>query len=65
LPRRDGPVALRIFVDTSSVEVFVNDGEQVVTSFVFPTAEGAGIEFFGPTRTKISSLEIWPLDRAW
>ena len=28
---------LRIFVDASSVEIFVNDGDAVFTSRVFPT----------------------------
>ena len=30
---------LRIFVDASSVEIFVNDGDAVFTSRVFPTSE--------------------------
>ena len=30
---------LRIFVDASSIEIFVNDGDAVFTSRVFPTAE--------------------------
>jgi len=35
-----GPVHLRIFIDTSSVEVFANDGETVLTSLVFPSTSG-------------------------
>src|SRR5262249_25313596 len=35
-PLEPGPVRLRIFIDTSSVEVFVNDGETVLTAQVFP-----------------------------
>ncbi len=37
-PPRDGKVELSIFVDHSSVEVFVNGGEKTLTSLVFPTA---------------------------
>ena len=37
-PARDGKVELSIFVDYSSVEVFINGGEKTMTSLVFPTA---------------------------
>ena len=37
-PARDGKVELSIFVDYSSVEVFVNGGETTMTSLVFPAA---------------------------
>jgi levanase len=32
-------VKLTVFVDYSSVEVFVNEGEQTLTSLVFPSSE--------------------------
>ena len=35
-PTRDGSVDLTVFVDHSSVEVFVNGGERTLTSLVFP-----------------------------
>lgn len=37
-PARDGKVELSIFVDYSSVEVFINGGEKTMTSLVFPSA---------------------------
>jgi fructan beta-fructosidase len=37
LPNGTRPASLRIFVDTSSIEVFVNEGELVMTEVVFPT----------------------------
>ncbi len=36
-PLEDGLSHLRIFVDHSSIEIFVNDGDAVFTSRVFPT----------------------------
>jgi fructan beta-fructosidase len=30
--------SVRIFLDASSIEVFVNDGELVLTSLLFPTS---------------------------
>jgi sucrose-6-phosphate hydrolase SacC (GH32 family) len=61
-----GKVKLHIFVDACSVEVFVNDGEQVFTDLVFPSAVSRGVEVFGPaTGTKIRALETWALKSVW
>ncbi|EMO6521347.1 TPA: sucrose-6-phosphate hydrolase [Staphylococcus aureus] len=35
---------LQIFVDTSSIEIFCNDGERVLTSRIFPTEDALGIK---------------------
>lgn len=37
-PLENGLLHLRIFIDSSSIEIFVNDGEAVFTSRVFPLA---------------------------
>lgn len=37
---------LHLFVDTSSVEVFVNDGEEVFTGRIFPRPDSREIHFF-------------------
>ncbi len=66
LPRASGPVQLHIFVDACSVEVFVNNGERVITDLVYPSAGSRGVEFFGPAEnTKIHSAEVWTLKSAW
>ncbi|WP_339277883.1 sucrose-6-phosphate hydrolase [Paenibacillus sp. FSL W8-0426] len=39
-------IRLRMFVDTSSVEIFVNEGEEVFTSRIFPSQTSDGIRFF-------------------
>jgi fructan beta-fructosidase len=41
-----GALTLRIYLDRCSVEAFGNDGETVVTSLIFPTAERSGLEFY-------------------
>lgn len=62
LASKDKPVTLHIFVDTASIEVFVNDGEQVISSLVFPTDDCHGLEFFGEGKgTKISNANAWSL----
>ena len=43
---------LDIFVDVSSVEVFVNDGEYVFTSRIFTKPDSEGITFFSDEETK-------------
>lgn len=60
------PISLHLLVDASSIEVFVNDGEQVLTSLVFPSAGSRGIELFGPPRdASVFHLEVWPLESCW
>lgn len=46
LPPGDGPVRLEVVVDVSSVEVFVGDGEVVLTDLVFPAPASAGLAVF-------------------
>jgi len=66
LPGIAGPVKLHIFVDASSVEVFVNDGERVFTDLVFPSAGSRGVEFFeSENGAKITSLNVWTLKSVW
>lgn len=64
-PAKDGLVKLTVFVDYSSVEVFVNDGEQTLTSLVFPRSEQHAIKTVtdkGPLPLK--SLDYTPLSPA-
>jgi sucrose-6-phosphate hydrolase SacC (GH32 family) len=66
LTSRKQPVKLHVFVDAGSVEVFVNDGEQVLTAVVFPAASSRGVEFFGPASgVKFDSINIWKLKSCW
>ena len=42
----NGELKLRIILDRFSVEVFVNDGEQVMTATIMTDIEAKGISFF-------------------
>lgn len=42
----NGKVKFRIFLDVSSVEVFINDGYSTLTTNVYPDENDIGIEFF-------------------
>lgn len=58
----EGYVKFHIFVDKSTIEVFVNDGRRVFTSLIFPHPGNRAIELFssnGPTTLR--SLTAWPM----
>lgn len=59
-------VALRIFVDRSSVEVFANDGAVSLTDIVLPSPGADGVALY--SRGGISHVvagEAWPLASVW
>lgn len=51
---------LQIFVDISSVEIFVNDGEEVFTSRIFTSEESDGMSIFAEGNTK-ADINIWTM----
>jgi len=66
LPGITGNVKLHIFVDASSVEVFVNDGERVFTDLVFPSSDSRGVEFFqSESDARVRSAQVWTLKSVW
>jgi fructan beta-fructosidase len=59
-------VKLHIFVDRSSVEVFANDGEKVMTNRIYPPPGSTGIELYSLSgAAKVVSLSYWPLQSIW
>jgi len=63
---RDGRLRLRVFVDTSSVGVFANDGEPVLTALALPGPTSHGVEFWSSSgNTTIKRVEVWKLKSAW
>ena len=57
---------LRIFIDKTLVEVFVNEGETVLTTQLFPEASQTGIEVFGNgEKAMVSSIKVWKLKSVW
>ena len=43
---KDGQLDLHIFVDHSSIEVFVNDGEAVMTNRIYPSPDSIHADLF-------------------
>ena len=59
-------VKLHIFLDRSSVEVFANDGETVLTDRIYPSPGSDGLELFSDSGdSRIPSLTIWKLGSIW
>jgi beta-fructofuranosidase len=54
---------LRVFVDHSSVEVFINEGEKVMSARVYPSENSTGISFFSDEEISIVSLQKWDLKK--
>jgi fructan beta-fructosidase len=64
--RQSSRVKLHIFLDRSSVEVFVNDGEVVLTDRIYPSPGSDGIGLYSnEERGKVLSLSIWKLGSIW
>ena len=59
-------VKLHIFVDRSSVAVFANDGEKVLTNRIYPPPGSTGIELYSSGGAgRVDSLTVWQLQSAW
>ncbi|AJY77808.1 sucrose-6-phosphate hydrolase [Paenibacillus beijingensis] len=59
-----GLLRLHLFVDRSSVEVFVQDGEKVMTARIYPDERSKGVSFFAEGSMKIVRLQKWDLERS-
>jgi fructan beta-fructosidase len=65
LSPRNGAIRLRIFLDRSSVEVFANDGERVLTEQIFASPNSDGIELYATGGSaRLNSLDLWELRTA-
>ena len=63
---QNATIKLHVFVDRSSVEVFVNDGERVLSDRIYPPPGSDGIEVYAQGNgAKVVSLTIWKLNSAW
>ena len=63
----NGRVRLRLLVDTSSVEVFAQEGESCLTELILPhhTELSLSLESgAAPSATRVRSLSVWPLRAA-
>ncbi|ALC83114.1 MULTISPECIES: glycoside hydrolase family 32 protein [Bacillus] len=66
LDSEDNKIKMHIFIDRSSVEVFGNDGERVLTNQIFPDPSSDGLEIYSKDGdVKITSLDVYKLGSTW
>ena len=66
LPNANDPVALRIFLDKSVMEVFVNGGQACATRVIYPGENDLGIELFAEEgNVTVRSVDIWTMQSIW
>ncbi|ONI40392.1 hypothetical protein AN639_01000 [Candidatus Epulonipiscium fishelsonii] len=59
---KDNKFSLNFFIDKCIVEIFVNGGEQVLSSTVYPEGENAEIEFWADGVAYIETLLCWQIE---
>ncbi|ANA82866.1 sucrose-6-phosphate hydrolase [Paenibacillus glucanolyticus] len=64
LPTERNSIKFHLFVDISSVELFINDGEEVFTSRIFPKCESRNIRFFVQNGSAGLKVAKWDLTEA-
>ena len=58
----EGAISLHIYLDRSSVEVFGNDGEVVISSLIFPETDCTGLECYAiGGDARLVSLDVYQL----
>ncbi|MBW8687770.1 glycoside hydrolase family 32 protein [Chitinophaga rhizophila] len=59
-----GKISLQVLLDKSSLEVFVNGGEKVLTTLLFPSEKATGLAAFAKDGdVKIETLKAWDLHK--
>jgi sucrose-6-phosphate hydrolase SacC (GH32 family) len=63
---QSGKLKLRVLVDHSSVEVFADKGQRVITDQVFPSAGSDGVQLFAQGgRATVDALKLWRMESIW
>lgn len=65
-PLGDGRIKLHLFIDRTSLELFVNDGIKTMTNRIYPDAGSTGIKLFSRSGDAVlESLDVWALSSIW
>ena len=62
LPDRNGELKLRIILDRYSCEVFINDGEKVMSNMIFTSPKAEGVSFINLTGSVFIDVEKYDLE---
>ncbi|MFX1704037.1 glycoside hydrolase family 32 protein [Chitinophaga sp. CC14] len=64
IPPANNKIRLQVLVDKSSVEIFVNDGEKVLTTLIFPDKAATGLAVFAENGdVQLNTLKAWDLSK--
>jgi len=64
LPNEKGKIKMEILFDKSSLEIFINNGERVLTTYIFPETDANELSVFASGKnTVIKSLKVWDLSK--
>jgi fructan beta-fructosidase len=58
----NGIVKIKVLIDKSSLEVFGNDGEKVISTMIYPDTASTGISIFAEGKASVNKLKIWDLN---
>lgn len=59
-------LSLHLYLDRSSLEVFSNDGLNVLTSRIYPQTSSLGLQFYAKNgAVRIKDLKVWKLKDIW
>jgi fructan beta-fructosidase len=62
----NGELQLLVIVDRSTIEVFINDGEAVISDCIFPTSNSPVIEVFaGDVSAAVTDVTLHELSTTW
>ena len=62
---KDGNIEIRLLVDVSSVELFTDDGEVVMTSLFFPNSDFTHLEISTESKATLKGFEINEMKSIW
>jgi fructan beta-fructosidase len=66
LKLENNKVSFQLFIDHSSIELFVNDGEIAVTSLIFPSHPGRELVFFSEGGDmRVTEMKVIELSSIW
>lgn len=65
-PKPKGKLNLRVYLDTTSIELFVNHGEQVITNRIYPHSSSIEVDLFAEKgKAKVLKADKWSLRSVW
>lgn len=59
----NGIVKIQVLVDNSSLEVFGNDGEKVISTMIYPDINATNLSVFAEGKATIKSMTIWDFNQ--